>query len=194
MRPGAAEHLLPEYLSRSVPGLSCSQSGQARHAHRRCSAGGGLNLRADLRQLPSPVIVILRSHPASLHRPRSRFSSMPQARAERDLPRQQPMPKRSSAPATAWLTGQRGHAGYRSSSVTSQPCHHEESCYGRTCPAAPRILRLTRRTPDRSDDRSQGMPADRNMTRKERPGRTRTEPPFCIYRDEYRLQGFGSTD
>ncbi len=64
VRPGGACHLLPEYVGRSVPGLPCPQPGQARHAHRRQPCGGcGLHLRADRRQLGSPVIVILRSHP-----------------------------------------------------------------------------------------------------------------------------------
>jgi hypothetical protein len=68
VRPGAAGRLLPEYVGRSVPGLPCPQPGQVRHAHRRPPAGGGgRHQRADLRQLPGPVIVILRSHPASLH-------------------------------------------------------------------------------------------------------------------------------
>ena len=84
VRPGATEHLLGEYFSRSVPGLPCPQPDQVRHAHHRCSAGGGgLHLCADLRQLASPVIVILRSHPASLHGPRSGFTPMPQARTDR---------------------------------------------------------------------------------------------------------------
>ena len=143
VRPGTACHLLPEYFSRSAPGLPRPQPGQARHAHRRPSAGrGGLHLRADLRQLGSPVIVILRSHPASLHGTRNGFTPMPQAGSSR-----------------LGSCSARTRAAYRAPALSGPSRAMVRACSGRICPAGRGASGRPGAHPDRSDNRSRELAA-----------------------------------